>query len=180
MPKNPRLSPRTHRTTTTAGTLFAVMLGASACASTASVEPAPEAHDPVCAEVMLQLPEDLGESTQRPTDSQGTSAWGDPSDVVLRCGVEPIGATDEPCQRIDGVDWVFLEQQDHYQAVTFGREPAVEVLLGLEAVSSATAMPALSPAVAEIDQTRECLDYEQTLDGEDLDPEPALPEGQNE
>ncbi|WP_258933302.1 DUF3515 domain-containing protein [Nesterenkonia pannonica] len=71
---------------------------------------------------MLQLPENLGESQQRPTDSQGTSAWGEPSDVVLRCGVVPIGATEEPCQRIDGVDWVFIEQEDYYQAVTFGRE----------------------------------------------------------
>lgn len=172
MPEKPRQSRKTHRRTT-AFALLSAMLGASACASTASVDPAPEAHDPACADVMLQLPENLGESRQRPTDSQGTSAWGEPSDVVLRCGVEPIGATDEPCQRIDGVDWVFLEQEDHYQAVTFGREPAVEVLLGLEAVSSATAMPALSPAVAEIEQTRECLDYEQTLEGEEIDAEPA-------
>ncbi|WP_258933303.1 hypothetical protein [Nesterenkonia pannonica] len=40
-------------------------------------------------------------------------------------------------------------------------------------MSSATAMPALSPAVAEIEQTSECLDYEQTLDGEGVEAEPA-------
>lgn len=139
----------------------AAVLGLAACASAATVEPAPQAHDPACAEVMLLMPEEIGEFSQRPTTSQGTAAWGDPSAVVLRCGVEPIGPTQHPCVAPSGVDWVWIEQDDHVQLISYGREPSVEVLLDGDQLSEDTTMNAqfaLSEPVSRIEQTRECTD----------------------
>lgn len=136
------------------------LLGISGCSATASVEAAPEAHDPACAEVMLSLPEAVGDYEQRPTSSQGTSAWGDPSAVVMRCGVVPPGPTEHPCVAPAGVDWVWIEHDDYSQLVTYGREPAVELLIDQEFIDESTMMnvqAALSSPVSQIPQTRECV-----------------------
>lgn len=137
------------------------LLALTACAPAASVEPAPHAQDPACADVMLTLPEEIGDYAQRPTTSQATSVWGDPSAVVLRCGVEPIGPTEHPCVAPAGVDWVWIDHQDHVQLISFGREPSVEVLLDGDQLSENTTMNAqfaLSEPVSRIDQTRQCTD----------------------
>ncbi|TLP98887.1 DUF3515 family protein [Nesterenkonia salmonea] len=142
----------------------AALLGLTGCASTSSVEPAPEAHHPDCAEVMLTLPEQVGEYEQRRTTSQATAAWGDPAAVVLRCGVEPIGPTEHPCVSPAGVDWVWIEHEDHSQLISFGREPSVELLLDQDYISESSMMDvqaALSGPVQEIEQVRECLPIDQ-------------------
>lgn len=136
------------------------ILGVTGCTSTASVEAAPDAADPACAEVMLALPEAVGDFEQRPTSSQGTSAWGDPSAVVMRCGVVPPGPTEHPCVSPAGVDWVWIDHDDYTQLVTYGREPAVELLLDQEFIDESTMMnvqAALSSPVSQIPQTRECV-----------------------
>ncbi len=117
---------------------------------------------------MLTLPEQVGEFEQRPTTSQATSAWGDPSAVILRCGVEPLMApTRLPCVAPSGVDWVWVEHEEHTQLISYGREPAVELLIEDEHVSESTMMDvqvALSTPVSAIEQTRECLAMEQALE----------------
>ncbi len=136
------------------------------------MESAPEAHDPLCAEVMLALPEEVGEFEQRRTTSQGTSVWGEPSAVVLRCGVEPIGPTEHPCVSPAGVDWVWIEHDDHTQLISFGREPSVELLLDQDYINESTMMnvqAALSGPVAQIEQTRECVPIDQTADDDGAD-----------
>lgn len=143
------------------------LLALTGCATAASVEAAPHAQDPACADVMLTLPEEIGDYSQRPTTSQATSVWGDPLAVVLRCGVEPIGPTEHPCVAPAGVDWVWIDHEDHVQLISFGREPSVEVLLDGEHLSENTTMNAqfaLSEPVSGIEQTRECTDM---LDAEE-------------
>lgn len=110
---------------------------------------------------MLTLPEEIGEHTQRPTSSQATAVWGDPSAVVMRCGVQPIGPTEHPCVAPGDVDWVWIDQEDHIQLISYGREPTVEVLLDGENLSEDTTMNAqfaLSEPVSRIEQTAECTD----------------------
>ena len=68
------------------------------CTSTVSLEPAPDANDPACAEVTVRLPDDLAGQSRRWTDAQATGAWGEPAAVLLTCGVEPPGPTTLPCQ----------------------------------------------------------------------------------
>ncbi len=148
-------------------------LGLASCAPTADVQAAPEAHHPDCSEVMLTLPEQIGGLEQRPTASQATSAWGDPLAVVLRCGVEPVmEPTELPCVAPSGVDWVWVEHEEHTQLISYGREPAVELLIENEHINESTMMDvqvALSAPVTRIDQSRECLAMN------DVDPEDDEP-----
>lgn len=146
-------------------------LALSGCASTATVEAAPDAANAECADVMLAIPEVIGEHELRPTASQGTAVWGDPSEVVVRCGVVPPGPSPEFCVSADGVDWLALEEDDQtWRLISYGRDPAVEVLLNLDQVASSTAMLAMSTAVQRVEQTRSCTtteqDIEQTEDAE--------------
>ena len=90
---------------------LAIALSASlaACSAPVSVEPAPDAANPACAPEMIALPDSIGDAALRKTTSQATAAWGDPSAVVLRCGVASPGPTTDRCVTVNGVDWVIRE-----------------------------------------------------------------------
>jgi hypothetical protein len=121
------------------------------CSTTVSMEPAPDANDPACADVTALLPGTLAGEPRRWTDAQATGAWGDPAAVLLTCGVEPIGPTTLPCQTVSGVDWVIDESEaPRYRVTTFGRVPAVEVYLDNDVVSSADVLEDLSLLVSRL------------------------------
>ncbi len=98
-----------------------------------SVEPAPQATDPACAEVLVRLPDALDGLARAQTTSQSSAAWGEGADaVVLRCGVEPLGPTTDPCVSVGAVDWVTTAPDGdppRTRYTTYGRVPAVEVTL---------------------------------------------------
>lgn len=128
----------------------------TACGSTATVEAAEDAAHPDCAEVMLSLPEEIAEFPLRETTSQATAVYGDPSAVVIRCGVAPPGPSTEHCVTAEGVDWLAIEREEDWQLISYGREPAIEVTLDIERVASSTAMVALGGSAEHVEQTREC------------------------
>ncbi|GAB2599741.1 DUF3515 domain-containing protein [Pseudactinotalea suaedae] len=139
------------------------LVGATACANPVGVDPAPSASEPVCAELLLELPDELGGQERRSTTSQASRAWGDPA-IVLRCGVTPLGPTVEGCVTVasgDGteVDWVVIEHEDHGSFTTYGRLPAVEVRIPSEYAGDQTIMTELSAVVADLprDGDRACL-----------------------
>ncbi|GAA1964905.1 DUF3515 family protein [Microbacterium deminutum] len=132
-----------------AGVISALAATLTGCSSTVSLETAPHADDPACAEVTVRLPGQLAGQSRRWTDAQATGAWGDPASVLLTCGVEPPGPTTMPCQSVNGVDWI-IDDTDapRYRVTTFGRTPAVEVYLDNKVVSSADVLDALSTIVS--------------------------------
>lgn len=136
---------------------MAVVVTLSGCAGTVDVDPGTDAADPACARVMLSLPNDLGGSVKRRTSSQGTAAWGDPSAVILRCGVTPPGPTTTPCVSVDKTDWLSKDEGDHWRFTTYGRTPAVEVLIDQKRVSGQSAITELSHAVSALPQKRHCV-----------------------
>lgn len=89
--------------------------------------------------------------------------WGSPG-IVLRCGVEPVGPTTLPCLEINGVDWVVDDAGDPIRFLTYGREPAVEVLVPTEygRENASGALVDLEPAVSPLPQNRRCLGVEST------------------
>lgn len=127
-----------------------------------TVAPAPSASEPVCGDVLLRAPEELVGLARRPTTSQATRAWGDPP-IVLRCGVEPPGPSPERCVRIEdgtAVDWLAIEGEDAWTFVTYGRVPAIEVIVpvGERGEAQPTApLVDLAPAVAVTRVERTCL-----------------------
>lgn len=119
------------------------------CAQPLVVAPAPYAADPDCARVMLAMPNSVGGLDVRGTTSQATAAYGDEYPIVVRCGVEPPGPTTDACVAVEASggsqDWLVVEDGDHWRATSFGRSPAVEVLIPLE-----RAQDAVSDLLAEL------------------------------
>jgi hypothetical protein len=134
------------------------------CAGTVSLEPAADATDPACADVIVRLPDTVAGEERRSTDAQGTGAWGDPASVLLHCGVPAYGPTTLPCGNVNGVDWIVDNSDDPtYVFTTYGRTPAVEVVLDYDVVGGTSALDDLRSAVEAIPQTSTCLDAEDVL-----------------
>ncbi|RYV50268.1 DUF3515 domain-containing protein [Pengzhenrongella frigida] len=141
-----------------------------ACGPTVQVEVAPHAADPLCASVVLALPDELATYARLGTTSQATTAWGDPAaPIVLRCGVEPPGPTTDKCVTATdatgaSVDWIAVESDDPdgdstWTFTTYGREPAVEVSVPPEVTNenSTSFLVDLAPAVTKTTQLRACV-----------------------
>lgn len=145
--------------------LTTMFVGAAlaACAPVVDVTAAADAANPACAPMMVALPDAIGDAPLRKTNSQATAAWGNPSKVILRCGVNVPGPTTDRCVSVNGVDWVIREADTAWTLTTFGREPATEVLLtkDQETVSSATVLADLAAAVAKVPATRNCIGQEE-------------------
>jgi hypothetical protein len=136
------------------------------CAGAIPVEVAPNATEPVCASVVLAMPDSLGEGLpQRDITAQASTAWGDDAaPVVLRCGVEPLGPTTERCQTVEtpggpSIDWVVVEDDDGWTFTTYGREPAVELHVPAQVAAerSTAFVDQLGPAVALTEKVRSCV-----------------------
>ncbi|WP_309075594.1 DUF3515 family protein [Paenarthrobacter sp.] len=137
----------------------------TACAPAVDVTAAADAANPACAPMMVALPDRIGDAALRKTNSQATAAWGDPSQVILRCGVNVPGPTTDRCVSVNDIDWVIKEGDPVYTLTTFGREPATEILIDpvkLEAanISSATVLTELAAAVGKIKATGKCVGQE--------------------
>lgn len=114
--------------------IVVLSLASAGCSSTVSLKPASDANNPYCAEVSVRLPSSILNEDRRWTDAQSTGAWGSPVSVVLRCGVSVPGPSVLPCYTFGGVDWLADEYDaDVQRATTFGRDPAVEVIMDRDA-----------------------------------------------
>lgn len=139
-------------------------LSIAGCSQAVPFEAAPDASDPDCAAVVVRLPDVVADLPQRETDAQGTGAWGTPASVLLRCGVPTPGPTTDRCVSVDGVDWIIDESDaPRFLFTTYGRTPAVEVLVDNDVVSGTTAISDLSSAVSVIPAERECTSVDDTV-----------------
>lgn len=137
----------------------------SGCAATVSMQPAEDANSVLCAEVSVRLPDNLGGEDRRWTDAQATGAWGNPSAVLLTCGVTPPGPTEARCITIGGVDWIVDESEaPRYRITTYGRTPALEVYIDNEVVSSNDVLDRLGPIISgAIPAERACVASDSVL-----------------
>lgn len=133
------------------------LLVLTACAPTVTIDEAADANNPACASMMVALPDSLADAKRRTTSSQATAAWGDPSVVVLRCGVQVPGPTTDRCVTVNGVDWVMKENETSYTFTTYGRTPATELILEENKLPSDTVLTQISAAAAKIPATGGCL-----------------------
>ncbi|RPF25658.1 DUF3515 family protein [Georgenia muralis] len=147
----------------------------SGCAAPVSLPPGELAADPVCARVLQATPDVLGGLERRSTTTQAATAWGDPA-VTLRCGVAPPGPTTDRCLSVDSgdgtaVDWIALEGDDpdlpeharqgggSWTFITYGRRPAIEVVVPVEQVGGqpTAALVDLAGAVSLVRAERACV-----------------------
>lgn len=124
-----------------------------------AVAPAPMAADPACARVVEGLPEDLAGVIRQPipAEAEGSAAaWGNPA-IVARCGVNPPPPSTDACLAVDDVDWVVQELSDGAAFTTYGRSPALEVLVPATYGQGASVVAQLGDVARELPSTgRSC------------------------
>lgn len=167
---------RPSRAAAAAIALLALLAG---CSPTVTMAPAAEdANDPGCAAVIARIyhqstPVTIGEFPLRQTDAQGTAAWGDPTIALLYCGVPVPAASELPCIEYNGIFWLREEVDAGYAFTTYGREPAIRVVVDGDILGGpGVALDELSATVAHLPENgRVCLDTDDTVTGQDLDEE---------
>ena len=56
------------------------------------------------------------------------AAWGDPA-IIARCGLPALEPTTLECVEVDGIDWIIRDFPDGMGLITYGTDPALEVLV---------------------------------------------------
>lgn len=137
---------------------IALSLSLSACSPTVSLEPAADANNPGCADVIVRLPDAVDGQERRTTNAQSTAAWGNPATVILRCGIEPVEISTLPCVTANGVDWIVDDSaKPSFRFISFGRTPALEIIVDSENAVGVNALDSLAEAVKSIEPTKECV-----------------------
>jgi hypothetical protein len=141
-----------------AAAAIALTLSLSACSPTISLEPAADANNPGCADVIVRLPDAVDGQERRTTNAQSTAAWGNPATVILRCGIEPVEISTLPCVTANGVDWIIDESaKPSFRFISFGRTPALEVIVDSENAVGVNVLDSLAQAVKSIEPTKNCV-----------------------
>jgi hypothetical protein len=148
---------------TLAATAGALLL-LSGCTAAVPMTAAPDAASADCAEVSVRLPDAIDDLERRDTDAQATGAWGSPSAVLLRCGVEVPGPSTLPCFTVRDIDWLRDDTDaPTFVFTTFGRDPAVEVVIDSTESSGTAALVALANAVGTLPAESACTTAEDVL-----------------
>ena len=140
--------------------VFALLAGISACTPTVSLEPGPQAGDPLCAELMTNLPSPLAGKDRVWTDAQSTAAWGNPTAILMTCGVTPPVVSALPCQSIAGIDWLVDEsEKPWYRVTSYGRQPAIQAYINTtEYVDPSEVLQRLAKTMTNFPLTAKCID----------------------
>jgi len=137
------------------------------CSPIVALDPAPHANDPACADVIVRLPDTLQNLPRRETNAQATGAWGEPAAILLRCGVTVPTASDLPCVETDGFQWLRDDSKaPSYVFTSYGRTPAIAVVIDQTKLSPGPALQDLEPLVAFTKPNgHKCLSVEDSLGG---------------
>lgn len=137
-------------------TLISLVL-LSGCARTVTLDAAEYSNDPGCAEVQVRLPANLADQEIRYTNSQATSAWGDPAAILFRCGLETVEVSALPCVTAGANDWLVDETNaPNYRFISYATTPAVEVIVDSRIVSGVSALEGLSQAISVLPRSKIC------------------------
>ena len=141
---------------------IALLVALSGCTQAVPLKPAADAKNASCADVVVRLPDTVGgrdsDLELRQTDAQGTGAWGTPTVAILRCGVPvPDPTSTLRCYTADGIDWL-LDESDAPNLVytSYGREPAVEVIVNQDEAAGGAVLLDLAGAVGYTEKVGAC------------------------
>ncbi len=147
-----------------AAALAAALTG---CSPIVALDPAVHANDPACADVIVRLPDTLENLPKRETNAQATGAWGDPAEVLLRCGVTVPTVSDLPCVAVDGFYWLRDDsKKPSYVFTSYGQTPAIAVVIDQTKLTPGLVLSDLSSIVAFTKPNgHKCLSVEDSLGG---------------
>jgi hypothetical protein len=134
----------------------AVLLGG--CSTAVEVGLADQSGDPACSAAGQHWPADVSSLRPVATSPQSPSvhAWGDPA-VIARCGVATPGPSTDGCLTVNGIDWLATPLNDGTRFVTYGRSPALEVLVPKHYTPEGALLPVFTDAAKQLPTTdRHC------------------------
>jgi len=128
------------------------------CSAVVVIDAAPDANNPKCADISVRLPDTIDNLERRSTNAQATGAWGNPTAVILRCGLPPVEVSSLQCVTAGGVDWLVDDSKSpSYRFISFGQNPATEVIVDSTKIAGVTALETLGGSVKYIPPTKKCL-----------------------
>jgi hypothetical protein len=128
------------------------------CSGAVSVALPSGAGDPACAALAQAWPREVSGHGPRSVsvESPAVRAWGDPP-IVAICGYPPPPPSTLECLAVDGVDWLITPPSDGVQFTTYGRAPALEVLVPSAYAPEPLMLPAFGAAARTLPETgRHC------------------------
>jgi hypothetical protein len=130
------------------------------CSQTVALEPAINANTPECANMMVRLPDTVAELPRRNVNAQSTAAWGEPVAVIVRCGLPTPPPSVLPCATVEGIDWLRDDADaPRFVFITYGLDPATEVIVDSEVVSGTAVLRDLARAIgSQSTPIAQCLD----------------------
>ena len=124
------------------------MLVLAGCSSAPG--PAPRAAEPACSTALTAAPQTVLDQGRGALYVRGALAWGDPQ-IVLRCGLAPLGPTTAQCLTVNDHDWVLADPDaDPLVFTSFGTDPAVEVSVPRSYPQPTGALVDLAPLAAAL------------------------------
>jgi hypothetical protein len=131
------------------------------CAPMVALEPAEDANNAECAEIIVRLPDELAGEQIRRVNAQSTGAWGEPVSVILRCGLEPVEVSALPCVTAGEIDWLVDDSNaPSFRFVSFARFPATEVIIDSTKLAGVTVLEQLSSTIAILPATKRCTEVQ--------------------
>lgn len=129
------------------------------CAPLVALEPAEDANNAECAEIIVRLPDELAGEPKRRVNAQSTAAWGEPVSVILRCGLEPVEVSALPCVTASEIDWLVDDSNaPSFRFVTYARFPATEVIIDSTRLAGVTVLEQLAASVGTLEATKRCTE----------------------
>jgi hypothetical protein len=139
--------------------LTASLLVLTGCAPVVPLEPAEQANNAECAEIIVRLPDELAGLPERRVNAQSTAAWGEPAAVILRCGLEPVEVSPLVCVTASDIDWLVDDSKaPSYRFITFARSPATEVIVDSNVVAGVTVLDELASSIGVLEATKRCTE----------------------
>lgn len=151
--------PRRPATATLVALAAVVVTVLTGCSGTVRAAAPPGSQTRACENAASAWPSTVADRERRSTSASSPAvvAWGDPP-VIARCGVTPPAPTTDECLRVDDVDWVARRLSDGVRFTTYGRVPAIEVLVPSELSPETLLLPAFREAASALPRQpgREC------------------------
>jgi hypothetical protein len=126
-----------------------------------ALEPAEDANNAECAEIIVRLPDELAGEPKRSVNAQSTGAWGEPVSVILRCGLEPVEVSALPCVTAGEIDWLVDDSNaPSFRFVSYARFPATEVIIDSTKLAGVTVLEQLSSTIGILPATKRCTEIQ--------------------
>jgi hypothetical protein len=131
------------------------------CAPIVALEPAEDANNAECAEIIVRLPDELAGEQIRRVNAQSTGAWGEPVSIILRCGLEPVEVSALPCVTAGDIDWLVDDANaPSFRFISYARFPATEVIIDSTKLAGVTVLEQLSSTIGILPATKRCTEIQ--------------------